>query len=184
MKIKEGPHGSSFFTTRQTGLRPEAATGKKEYSPPVGSMKHAANRTRGKKLSQGRSQLAEREGFEPSNPFWGLRDFESRAFDHSAISPRGIVPSHRDGATPHFEQTRHPFGRKTFIDSFKALQHGYLLSDSNGQHVLLSPLYETPLRRGAAGGKPKLSFVEAKIALQTGWGALESFCFTFLPPVP
>ncbi len=32
-------------------------------------------------------ELAEREGFEPSNPFWGLRDFESRAFDHSAISP-------------------------------------------------------------------------------------------------
>ncbi len=32
--------------------------------------------------------LAEREGFEPSRPFWGLRDFESRAFDHSAISPQ------------------------------------------------------------------------------------------------
>jgi hypothetical protein len=31
--------------------------------------------------------VAEREGFEPSRPFWGLRDFESRAFDHSAISP-------------------------------------------------------------------------------------------------
>ena len=31
--------------------------------------------------------MAEREGFEPSNPLWGLRDFESRAFDHSAISP-------------------------------------------------------------------------------------------------
>ena len=31
--------------------------------------------------------VAEREGFEPSNPFGGLRDFESRAFDHSAISP-------------------------------------------------------------------------------------------------
>ena len=32
--------------------------------------------------------MAEREGFEPSRPFWGLRDFESRAFDHSAISPK------------------------------------------------------------------------------------------------
>ncbi len=31
--------------------------------------------------------MAEREGFEPSKPFWGLRDFESRAFDHSATSP-------------------------------------------------------------------------------------------------
>ncbi len=34
-----------------------------------------------------RFYVAEREGFEPSNPLWGLRDFESRAFDHSAISP-------------------------------------------------------------------------------------------------
>ena len=32
--------------------------------------------------------MAEREGFEPSRPLWGLRDFESRAFDHSAISPK------------------------------------------------------------------------------------------------
>lgn len=32
--------------------------------------------------------MAEREGFEPSRPFRGLRDFESRAFDHSAISPK------------------------------------------------------------------------------------------------
>lgn len=31
--------------------------------------------------------MAVGEGFEPSNPFWGLRDFESRAFDHSAIPP-------------------------------------------------------------------------------------------------
>ncbi len=34
-----------------------------------------------------RKRMAEREGFEPSKPFWGLRDFESRAFDHSATSP-------------------------------------------------------------------------------------------------
>ena len=34
--------------------------------------------------------LAEGEGFEPSRPFWGLRDFESRAFDHSAIPPRAL----------------------------------------------------------------------------------------------
>ncbi len=35
--------------------------------------------------------MAEREGFEPSKPFWGLRDFESRAFDHSAISPADVA---------------------------------------------------------------------------------------------
>ena len=40
---------------------------------------------------QGANRMAEREGFEPSNPFWGLRDFESRAFNHSAISPQFIV---------------------------------------------------------------------------------------------
>ncbi len=33
------------------------------------------------------SPMAEREGFEPSRPFWGLHDFESCAFDHSATSP-------------------------------------------------------------------------------------------------
>ncbi len=31
--------------------------------------------------------LAEREGFEPSIPFWGIPDFESGAFDHSATFP-------------------------------------------------------------------------------------------------
>ena len=31
--------------------------------------------------------FTEREGFEPSKRFWRLRDFQSRAFDHSAISP-------------------------------------------------------------------------------------------------
>jgi hypothetical protein len=39
--------------------------------------------------------MAEREGFEPSKPFWGLRDFESRAFDHSATSPWDAIL--RDG---------------------------------------------------------------------------------------
>ena len=27
--------------------------------------------------------LAEKEGFEPSKPFWGLRDFQSRALDRT-----------------------------------------------------------------------------------------------------
>lgn len=26
-------------------------------------------------------------GFEPMKPFWSLRTFQARAFDHSAISP-------------------------------------------------------------------------------------------------
>ncbi len=30
---------------------------------------------------------AEREGFEPSVPFWGTHTFQACAFDHSAISP-------------------------------------------------------------------------------------------------
>ena len=36
-------------------------------------------------------RMAEREGFEPSKPFRGLRDFESRAFGHSATSPQRSV---------------------------------------------------------------------------------------------
>ena len=31
--------------------------------------------------------LAEKEGFEPSIPFWGIRDFQSRALGHYATSP-------------------------------------------------------------------------------------------------
>src|SRR3989344_2108711 len=38
------------------------------------------------------NDVAEREGFEPSRPFGGLLDFESSAFDHSAISPLRSVP--------------------------------------------------------------------------------------------
>src|SRR3989338_3731679 len=36
--------------------------------------------------------VAEKEGFQPSRPCGGLLDFESSAFDHSAISPRPSVP--------------------------------------------------------------------------------------------
>ena len=32
--------------------------------------------------------LAEREGFEPSVPFWGTHDFQSCAFNRSATSPK------------------------------------------------------------------------------------------------
>src|SRR5438445_335298 len=31
--------------------------------------------------------MAEREGFEPSRPFWSLHAFQACAFDRSAISP-------------------------------------------------------------------------------------------------
>ncbi len=31
--------------------------------------------------------MAEREGFEPSVPFWGTHDFQSCAFNRSATSP-------------------------------------------------------------------------------------------------
>ena len=36
--------------------------------------------------------LAEREGFEPPIPFGGIRTFQARAFNHSAISPRLTPP--------------------------------------------------------------------------------------------
>ena len=32
-------------------------------------------------------ELAEREGFEPSTPFWSVHAFQACAFNHSAISP-------------------------------------------------------------------------------------------------
>ena len=32
-------------------------------------------------------KLAEREGFEPSTPFWSVHAFQACAFNHSAISP-------------------------------------------------------------------------------------------------
>ena len=32
-------------------------------------------------------KLAEREGFEPSIPFWSMHAFQACAFNHSAISP-------------------------------------------------------------------------------------------------
>ena len=34
-------------------------------------------------------KLAEREGFEPSIPFWSMHAFQACAFNHSAISPPG-----------------------------------------------------------------------------------------------
>ena len=34
-------------------------------------------------------RLAEREGFEPSIPFWSMHAFQACAFNHSAISPTG-----------------------------------------------------------------------------------------------
>ena len=36
-----------------------------------------------------RKILAEREGFEPSIPFWSMHAFQACAFNHSAISPPG-----------------------------------------------------------------------------------------------
>src|SRR5208283_2121651 len=33
--------------------------------------------------------MAEREGFEPSIPFWSMHAFQACAFNHSAISPAG-----------------------------------------------------------------------------------------------
>src|SRR3989344_4193052 len=36
--------------------------------------------------------MAERGGFEPPRPFGGLLAFEASAFNHSAISPRAILP--------------------------------------------------------------------------------------------
>ncbi len=51
-------------------------------------------------MGDARKYVAEREGFEPSNPLWGLRDFESRAFDHSAISPLCTV-SHFTSMKPN-----------------------------------------------------------------------------------
>ena len=48
-----------------------------------------------KHLAQrGASRMAERGGFEPPRPFWGLHDFESCAFDHSATSPK-VVAAYR-----------------------------------------------------------------------------------------
>ncbi len=38
-------------------------------------------------LAEGVNYSAEREGFEPSIPFWGIHAFQACAFDHSAISP-------------------------------------------------------------------------------------------------
>jgi hypothetical protein len=44
-------------------------------------------------------KLAEREGFEPSMPFWSMHAFQACAFNHSAISPpkKSLWPS-----APHF----------------------------------------------------------------------------------
>ena len=50
--------------------------------------------------------MAEREGFEPSKPFWGLHDFQSCAFDHSAISPHPDS-KYKRGTEPN---SRNPFG--------------------------------------------------------------------------
>ena len=36
-----------------------------------------------------KTELAEREGFEPSIPFWSMHAFQACAFNHSAISPAG-----------------------------------------------------------------------------------------------
>ena len=39
------------------------------------------------------TKLAEREGFEPPVPAMGTADFESAAFDLSAISPHDSIPA-------------------------------------------------------------------------------------------
>ena len=38
--------------------------------------------------------VAERVGFEPTNAFWTLLEFQSSAFDHSATSPDGVRRVH------------------------------------------------------------------------------------------
>jgi hypothetical protein len=38
--------------------------------------------------------VAERVGFEPTNAFWTLLEFQSSAFDHSATSPDGVRSVH------------------------------------------------------------------------------------------
>src|SRR5208282_1716188 len=45
-----------------------------------------------------RIKLAEREGFEPSIPFWSMHAFQACAFSHSAISPPNLK----------FDQPRRP----------------------------------------------------------------------------
>ena len=54
--------------------------------------------------------MAEREGFEPPNPC-GLPDFESGAFDHSAISPPRII------AQPRCTTTRRAAWRRVVGDT-------------------------------------------------------------------
>ena len=50
--------------------------------------------------SSGRSVfVAERVGFEPTNAFWTLLEFQSSAFDHSATSPDGLRSVHARVAT-------------------------------------------------------------------------------------
>jgi hypothetical protein len=39
-----------------------------------------------KQYKKSKTSIAERKGFEPSIPFWGIHAFQACAFDHSATS--------------------------------------------------------------------------------------------------
>ena len=52
--------------------------------------------------------MADRVGFEPTVPFGGTHDFQSCAFDHSAIYPSWSVPN----------LAYSKYFRKSFLDKF------------------------------------------------------------------
>ena len=112
--------------------------------------------------------MAVGEGFEPSNPFWGLRDFESRAFDHSAIPPRGIVAIGSGSDTVFFLSLTNRFD--SFLNTIKCSaknQIFWLQEDKN-----FISLREDAMR--------SIFDLLKKLHLQRPKAPLQSLCFTIL----
>jgi hypothetical protein len=97
--------------------------------------------------------MAEREGFEPSRPFWGLHDFESCAFDHSAISPWACPAKSTDEVGRKHCSDNDQTAKNSNTATFALLkkQRNHFLSEEifeGSQKVFSRPKHpQTPLHR-------------------------------------
>ena len=90
-------------------------------------------------------EVAEREGFEPSIPFWSMHAFQACAFNHSAISPTLIrLPPVRS------ETDRLPY----FTSPWQRQAHSTFVPDPDSPGLRI-PLFHGPtaFSRGAMDRK-------------------------------
>ena len=115
-------------------------------------------------------ELAEREGFEPSIPFWSMHAFQACAFNHSAISPHGRTLSpmpdgfsiQNSGGLPTLPVPARISAMKKNISADKLRPHSSILLDGPERAAARSMLYPV-------GFKPE-DFKKPLIGIASTWG--------------